>query len=274
MEGLGEKVQELLHHLEAAPLFGHEGSELNSLGVAQWKLTPVFTNYMLFLLVGIALCLVFFVFVRASIARSRKSDLVPSGVGNIGEAGYTFVRSNIVLDVLGEEGAKYTSFVATVFFAVLFQNLLGLLPGSKPGTGTLGTTLTWGLIVFIWVNVVGFQKNGIGYLKSFLPSGTPKLLAPFIYLLEMISHFLKPFTLGVRLYANMYAGHIILGVFAIFVELALHDLGPVSAVTGVLSFAMQTIMYAFEVFVAALQAYIFAVLTAVYISGALHASEH
>lgn len=270
MDGLGEKVQELLHHLEAAPLFGHEGSELTPAGIAQWKLTPVMTNYMFFLLIGIALCLIFFVFVRVSITKSRNRDLVPVGIGNVGEAGYAFVRNNIVLDILGEAGAKYTPFVATVFFAVLFQNLLGLIPGSLPGTGTLGTTFTWGIIVFIWVNSIGFKTNGIGYLKSFLPGGTPKLLAPLIFVLEMISHFLRPFTLGVRLYANMYAGHIILGIFAIFVELALHNLGPVSAVTGVLSFTMQTIMYGFEVFVAALQAYIFAVLTSVYISSALH----
>jgi F-type H+-transporting ATPase subunit a len=230
---------------------------------------------MFFLMIGVVLTIIFFMLVRSSINKSRKTDLVPVGIGNLGEAGYAFVRTNIVGDVLGEQGAKYTGFVATVFFAVLFQNLLGLIPGFKPGTGTLGTTFTWAIIVFIWMNAIGFKKHGVvGFLKSFLPKGTPLLLAPIIYILEIISHFLRPFTLGVRLYANMYAGHIVLGVFAIFVEMALHDLTVASAVTGVLSFAMQVIMYAFEVFVAVLQAYIFAILTAVYINMAVHAGEH
>lgn len=247
-------------------LVGASGAGLN-------KSEIVFTNYMLFLLFGIALTIVFFMAVRASVNKSRRTDLVPVGIGNVGEMGYEFVRNSIVLDVLGREGLKYLPLVATVFFAVLIQNFMGLIPGFKPGTGTLGTTLTWGVIIFIWVNAVGFKKKGFGYLKSFLPSGTPLLLAPFIWLLEVISHFLRPFTLGVRLYANMYAGHIVLGVFAIFIEMALHDLGPVTAFTGIASLLMQIVMYAFELFVAFIQAYVFAILTAVYIGTAMSADH-
>jgi len=249
---LGEMVAELLHEL--APRY-IEGTAV--------------TQYMLFLMGSIVLTAVFFFIV------ARKVALVPKGIGNIGEMGVEFVRNNIVVDVMGQEGIKYLPFVVTIFFAVLFNNFVGLIPGMKPGTGTLVTTLTWGLIVFVVYNAIGFRKNGfIGYLKSFLPSGTPLFLAPFIYLLEVISHFLRPFTLGVRLYANMYAGHIVLGVFAIFVDIAIHNLSVVSAVVGTMSLGMQIIMYAFEVFVAFIQAYVFAILTAVYISGALHAKEH
>ena len=252
MENLGEMVSELLHEL--APRY-IEGTAV--------------TQYMLFLMGSIGLTAIFFLVVRA------KVSLTPKGVGNLGEMGVEFVRNNIVVDVMGEEGIKYLPFVVTIFFAVLFNNFVGLIPGMKPGTGTLGTTLTWGLIVFVVYNAIGFRKNGfIGYLKSFLPSGTPLFLAPFIYLLEVISHFLRPFTLGVRLYANMYAGHIVLGVFAIFVDIAIHNLSAVSIVVGTMSLGMQIIMYAFEVFVAFIQAYVFAILTAVYISGALHAKEH
>jgi len=100
------------------------------------------------------------------------------------------------------------------------------------------------------------------------------VLAPFIYLLEVISHILRPFTLGVRLYANMYAGHIVLGIFGIFVVMAAAALGPVTAVVGSLSLLMQIVMYAFEVFVAFIQAYVFAILTAVYMNGAIHAGSH
>lgn len=261
MDQLGEKVTELLESLKPIALNApHE--ELA-------KRTVALTNYGLFLLVALVLCFVFF------FVASRKMKLVPSGVGNLAETGVEFVRNSIVLDVMGPEGLKYLPFIVTVFFAVLFNNLVGLIPGAKPGTGTLGTTFTWGILVFLVYNAIGFKKNGFfPYLKSFLPSGTPLLLAPFIYVLEVISHFLRPFTLGVRLYANMYAGHIVLGVFAIFVGIAVQDLTPVSAITGILSLLMQIIMYAFEVFVALIQAYVFAILTAVYISGALHAKEH
>jgi F-type H+-transporting ATPase subunit a len=201
--------------------------------------------------------------------------LVPNGIGNVGELGVEFVRNNIVLDVMGSAGAKYLPFIVTVFFAVLFNNFLGLIPGFKPGTGTLGTTFGWGIMVFVVYNWIGFKKNGfVGYLKSFLPSGTPWWLVPLIYPLEVISHFLRPFTLGVRLYANMYAGHIVLGVFGIFVVMVAEALSPIGAVVGSLSLIMQIIMYAFEVFVAFIQAYVFAILTAVYMNGALHAKEH
>jgi len=261
VQGLGEKIIELLSELEPIPLAGSHTLDKTAL---------IPTQYMAFLLLALLLTFAFLFYV------SRKSALVPRGrLANLGEAGVEFVRDSIVVDVMGPAGVKYLPFIVTVFFAVLFNNFLGLIPGFKPGTGTLGTTLTWGLIVFIFYNAIGFKKNGfVGYLKSFLPSGTPWWLVPLIYPLEVISHFLRPFTLGVRLYANMYAGHIVLGVFAIFVDIAIHNLTAVSAVVGTMSLGMQIIMYAFEVFVAFIQAYVFAILTAVYISGALHAKEH
>lgn len=260
MENLGEMVGKLLHELAPKMLGTEHAVSKSYVGI---------TNYMVFLLFALATVALFFFLV------SRRVSMVPKGIGNVGEMGVEFVRNNIVVDVMGEEGVKYLPFIVTVFFAVLFNNFWGLVPGFKPGTGTLGTTLTWGLIVFIVYNAIGFKKNGFfPYLKSFLPSGTPMALAPFIYLLEVISHFLRPVTLGVRLYANMYAGHIVLGVFAIFVEIAIHKITAVSVVVGTMSLAMQIIMYAFEVFVAFIQAYVFAILTSVYIAGALHAKEH
>jgi len=265
MDQLGPKVTELLNELNPFAVFGQGAAEGHELA----KNAVVLTNYSFFLIVAIALTALFFFVV------SRKMSLVPKGIGNIGEMGVEFVRNNIVVDVMGSEGVKYLPFILTVFFAVLFNNFLGLIPGLKPGTGTLGTTFGWGIMVFVVYNWIGFRKSGfLGYLKSFLPSGTPWWLIPLIYPLEVISHFLRPFTLGVRLYANMYAGHIVMGIFGIFVVMAASALSPVSAVVGTLSLAMQIIMYAFEVFVAFIQAYVFAILTAVYMSGALHATEH
>jgi len=252
---LGEKIQELLHELQPFAVVG------NNTG----KTSLILTNYMVFLMIAIALTIAFFVIA------SRKMALVPKGVGNIAEWGVEFVRNNIVLDVMGSEGVKYLPFIVTVFFAVLFNNFLGLIPGLKPGTGTLGTTFAWGIMVFVVYNWVGVKKHGLGaYMKSFLPSGTPWWLVWLIYPLEVISHFLRPFTLGVRLYANMYAGHIVLGIFGIFVVMAATALSPLSAIVGSLSLVMQIIMYAFEVFVAFIQAYVFAILTTVYLNGALH----
>jgi F-type H+-transporting ATPase subunit a len=251
---LGPKVQELLNELMPHAVIGHLAG----------KSSVVLTQYMVFLIVATVLTAVFFFLV------ARKESLVPKGIANVGELGVEFVRNNIVLDVMGADGVKFLPLIVTVFFAVLFNNLLGLIPGIKPGTGTLGTTFTWGAIVFITYNAIGFKNKGfLGYLKSFLPSGTPWWLVWLIYPLEVISHFLRPFTLGVRLYANMYAGHIVLGVFGIFVVLALGALSPGSAVIAGLSLVMQIIMYAFEVFVAFIQAYVFAILTSVYIAGAL-----
>ena len=265
MENLGPAVTKLLEELNPFAVLGTGATHGGELA----KNAVVLTNYSFFLIVAVALTAIFF------LIASRKMSLVPKGIGNIGEWGVEFVRNNIVLDVMGSEGVKYLPFIVTVFFAVLFNDFLGLIPGLKPGTGTLGTTFAWGIMVFVVYNWIGIKKHGLwAYLKSFLPSGTPLVLAPFIYLLEVISHILRPFTLGVRLYANMYAGHIVLGIFGIFVVMAAAALGPVTAVVGSLSLLMQIVMYAFEVFVAFIQAYVFAILTAVYISGALHAGEH
>jgi F-type H+-transporting ATPase subunit a len=265
VENLGPAVTKLLEELNPFAVFGKGAAP----GAELAKNAVVLTNYSFFLIVAIALTALFFFVV------SKKMSLVPKGVGNIGEWGVEFVRNNIVIDVMGSEGVKFLPFIVTVFFAVLFNNFLGLIPGVKPGTGTLGTTFGWGIMVFVIYNWIGFKKSGfLGYMKSFLPSGTPWWLVPLIYPLEIISHFLRPFTLGVRLYANMYAGHIVLGVFGIFVLMVAKDITLVGVVVGSLSLIMQIVMYAFEVFVAFIQAYVFAILTAVYISGALHAGEH
>ena len=258
---MGHMVEELLHELSVLPMFT---DDLHHIG------TFTLTNYTFFLLIAFAITVLFF-----AIA-TRRISLVPKGIGNLVEAGVSFVRDGLCVDILGSEnGRKYFPFIGTIFFFVLFNNLLGLLPGALPGTGTIGVTVTWGLIVFLVYNTIGIKKNGFfTYMKSFVPSGTPLLLMPLIFLLEIVSHFLRPITLGIRLYANMYAGHIMLGIFTILVTISLQQLSPGSAVTGGLSFVMRVVMHGFEVFVAVLQAYIFSILTTVYINGALHASEH
>jgi F-type H+-transporting ATPase subunit a len=261
VDKIGPGVEELLHELSVMTVNGHKVPVLGG--------PFVLTNYMFWLLVAFVVTLVFF------IVASRKVSLVPKGVGNLAEMGVEFVRDGICIDVIGPEGKKYFPFVATAFFFILFNNLIGLIPGAKPGTGTMGTTVTWAVMVFLLYNFIGFQKHGAwGYIKSFAPSGdVPLPLKLFVWLLEVISHLVRPLTLSVRLFANMYAGHVTLGVFALFVVLLSEAAGPVK-VLAVLPLALQIIMYAFEVFVALIQAYVFAILTAVYIGGAVHAGEH
>lgn len=229
----------------------------------------VLTNYMFWLLVSFVVTLAFF------IVASRKISLVPKGIGNLAEMGVEFVRDGICVDVMGPEGKKYFPFVATAFFFILFNNFIGLVPGAKPGTGTMGSTVTWAVMVFLLYNFVGFQKHGVwGYIKSFAPSGDVAWpLKIYVWVLEVISHLIRPLTLSVRLFANMYAGHVTLGVFALFVVLLGEAAGAIK-VLAVLPLALQIVMYAFEVFVAFIQAYVFAILTAVYIGGAIHAGEH
>ena len=250
-----EKIGHLLHELSVLPLSEHAAFSL--------------TNYMFWMLIALAMLLVF------AVVASRKVKLVPSGVGNLFEAGVDFVRNGVCVDVMGPEGRKYFPFIGTMFFFVLFNNLLGNIPPALPGTGTVGTTFTWAIVVFLVYNGIGIKKVGfVHYIKSFVPSGTPMWLAPLIFAIEIISHLLRPFTLGVRLFANMYAGHIMLGVFAIFMAMALEHFTAVGALVLPLSFLMQVVLRVFELFVAVLQAYIFSILTAVYINGALHAGEH
>jgi len=232
---LTEGIVKLLHELSVLPLKGDHLSIADSFNPANFTLT----NYMFFMLIALTLLAVFFV------VASRKASLVPKGIYNIAEAGVSFVRDSLCVDIMGPEGRKYFPFIG------------------------------WGIVVFIVYNAIGIKKSGVGpYVKSFVPSGTPAWLSPLIFLLEIVSHLLRPFTLGVRLFANMYAGHIMLGVFAVFMAVSLEHFTASSAVVLPLSFLMQVILRAFELFVAVLQAYIFSILTAVYINGALHQTEH
>jgi F-type H+-transporting ATPase subunit a len=252
VEGLGEVVSELLHELSSLPVHA----------------LPGLTNYTFFLLIAFVLTIGFL------LVAARKVSMIPKGIGNVAEAAVQFIRDNIVMDVMGPEGAKYVPFVGTLFFFILFNNLLGLIPGFKPGTGTMGVTVTLAVMVFLVYNAIGIRKHGAwGYLKSFYPKGVVAPIAVFVMFLEILSHFIRPLTLSVRLFANMYAGHVILGIFSIFTVL-LFKAGGFAIAISALPVALQIVMYAFELFVAFIQAYLFAILTSVYIGGALHAGEH
>lgn len=197
---------------------------------------------------------------------SRRLKLIPTGWQNVAESLVEFTRNSLVFEVMGEEGKRYFPWVATLFLYIFVTNLLGLIPGSFAATSLTGTTAAWAIIVFLLYNIAGINENGVfGYIKSFVPR-VPLLLLPIMIPIEIVSHIARPFSLAVRLFANILAGHMVLGVFTFLSVGAMWWLKP-------LPFVMIVIMNLFEVLVAGLQAYIFAILAAIYISSAIH-PEH
>ena len=263
-------VEELLHFL------GTQSASGQPYGPTEF----VLTNYLFFLFISIVLLsIVIFIAVR-------KLSLVPNHkLSNAVEALAQFVRDDIATAMIGHQGPKYFPFLATVFFFILMNNILGLIPGCKPGTGTMGVTVALSTAVFIFFNAAGFKSQGFwGYIKSFAPKGVPFPINLIVWAIEVFSALLRIFTLAVRLFANMYAGHIILGIFAIltalFVEPLIeaiatgHGVGgaAVAALPALGWLTLMTALYALEVLVAFVQAYVFTILSAVYIGAAVQ--EH
>ena len=218
-------------------------------------------------LLAAALCVGFFLYGAA------KKALVPKGVGNIAETLYLFVRNNIAIDVIGPEGVKYASYLASVFFFILFSNVLAIVPGihfaptSRMAIPFLLAILTW--IIF---NTVGVIKQGpLNYLKGTLfPPGVPKPIYILLTPIEFFSVFIvRPLTLMVRLLANMMAGHVLLTIFFLFTHDFLTNFSFTSPL-GLVTFLVAAALMLLEMLVVVMQAYIFTMLTAFYIAEAIH----
>lgn len=195
-----------------------------------------------------------------------KRDMVPGRWQSIAEAMYEFI-GNMIRDNVGDEGRKFFPFIFTLFMFILFGNMLGLVPGSFTFTSHIIVTLFMAMFVFIMVTIVGLMKHGLHFFSFFVPSGAPVALYPLMIPIEIISYLSRPISLSVRLFANMMAGHTMLKVFASFV----FGLGAVSAgVGGILPITMMVALTGFEILVAFLQAYVFTVLTCLYLNDALH----
>jgi len=195
--------------------------------------------------------------------------IVPSRLQSVGEMIYEFI-SNMVRDTMGDEGRKFFPFILTLFCFILGANMLGLfaLPVLlHPFTVTSHIIVTFALAALVWVGatVFGFYKHGFGYLKLFAPSGTPPIMLPLLVPIEIISYLSRPVSLSVRLFANMMAGHTMLKVFATFVV----ALGW----AGVIPLAVMVGFTGLEVLIAFLQAFVFAILSCMYINDALHPSH-
>lgn len=202
---------------------------------------------------------------------TRKGELVPSRWQLVVEMSYTFI-ANLVKDNVGREGKSYFPFVFTLFFFILGLNLAGMIPYSFTVTSHIAFNLAIAMFVFLGVTVVGFAKHGLGYLKLFLPSGVPAAMIPLIVPIEIISYFIRPVSLSVRLFANMMAGHIMMKVFAGFI-ISMSAAGVFGAVAAVAPFAINVMLTGLEILIAFLQAYVFAILTCIYLNDAMHPSH-
>jgi F-type H+-transporting ATPase subunit a len=195
----------------------------------------------------------------------RGRALVPNRWQSVAEVIYGFVRS-MVMDVMGEEGKRFFPYIFTLFIFILFANLLALVPGSFTVTSHVAVTGILALAVFVTVIVLGFVRNGVGFLRLFWIEAAPLALRPALALIELISFFVRPVSHSVRLAGNMMAGHAVLKVFAGFVP----ALGAFFVLPAVLPLAMMVAIFGLETLVAVVQAYIFTILTCIYLNDALH----
>jgi F-type H+-transporting ATPase subunit a len=197
--------------------------------------------------------------------------LVPSRMQSISEMSYEFVAS-MLRDAAGSQGMRFFPFVFSLFVFVLVANLFGMFPYFFTVTSHIIVTFALAMLVIGTVIVYGFMKHGFGFLKLFVPHGVPGILVPLVVAIEVISFLSRPISLSVRLFANMLAGHITLKVFAGFVT-SLGALGAVGAVGAILPLLMTVALTGLEFLVAFLQAYVFAVLTCMYLNDAIHPSH-
>ena len=236
-----------MDQFEVHPLFGE--------GAIHWY-TP--TNVTLWM--GLAVLAAFLLLVVGSRGRA----MVPSRSQSVAEMTYGFVRK-MIEDITGKEGLKYFPHIMTAFLFILFANLLGLLPYSFSTTSHIAVTGVLAATVFISVTVLGFVINGPGFIKLFWVSSAPMALRPVLFLIELISYFVRPVSHSIRLGGNLMAGHAVVKVFAGFAgALGIGAVIPITAIVAV---------YGLELLVAFIQAYVFTILTVVYLNDALHPSH-
>jgi len=203
----------------------------------------------------------------------RKDALVPAGLlQNTAESGVGFVRNQVIMQTIGADGMVFLPYLTALFFFLFFSNITEIIPGVQfPANARFGVPLVLAMLTWVIYNVVGVVKQGpLKYVKnSIIPPGVPKAILPLVVIIEFVSTFLvRPFSLMVRLFANMLAGHLILVTFAVLTA-GLWAL-KVTVVIAPFSFALLVAMTGFEILVSFLQAFIFTILTAVYIGSSMH----
>lgn len=243
------------------PLDQFKIKQLSEFNLAGYDLS--FTNSSLFMLLAVLSIGLFFGF------GMRSRALVPGRMQSLAEMGYEFV-AGIAKENIGKAGRKYFPFIFTLFIFILFCNLLGIIPYSFTATSHIIVTFSLAMLVFLTVLGVGFANHGIGFFKLFVPSGLPGWMIPIMIPIELVSFLARPISLSIRLAAAMTAGHILLKVFAGFIVM-LASVGVAGQIAGILlPLPVLVILIGLEIFVAFLQAYIFALLTSIYLNEAIH----
>lgn len=227
------------------------------------------TQYTFWLIVSsIVLLIIMFAF-------AKRVAVVPRGrFANAVEYVIEYLENDVGVGILGKESwRRHLPFLGTLFMFIVVNNIIGIIPGMKPGTGTISTTAALALVVFIYFVRVGMKNHGVwGYIKSLAPKGVMFPLNILIWVIELISTLLRPITLAVRLFCNMFAGHVVMGTFAILASLFISRFAQgvtLEAFTGagisLLWLLVLIAIYAVEMLVAVIQAYVFSLLSAVYI---------
>lgn len=224
-----------------------------------------FTNSALFMTIAVIAITSFL------LIGTRERKLVPDRLQSVVELSYEFV-ADMVQSAAGSEGMRFFPFVFSLFMFVLFMNLIGMIPYGFTVTSHIIITAVLALLVFFTVIVYGIWNHGLHFLKLFVPSGVPILVLPLIVAIEVLSFFTRPLSHSVRLFANMLAGHIVLKLFAGFVA-SVGAIGTVGWLGATLPLALTIALTALEFLVAFLQAYVFAILTCIYLNDALHPSH-
>ncbi|MDE0067829.1 MAG: F0F1 ATP synthase subunit A [Acidimicrobiaceae bacterium] len=210
-------------------------------------------------------------------AGRQRESLVPAGIQHVAESGVNFIEDSVVMQTIGPDGKKFMPFLTTIFFFILFSNITEVIPFIQfPANSRMAIPVTLAVLVWLIYNFVGVRSQGLfGYLKnSLFPPGVPKVLYLIVTPIEFISTFvMKPFSLAIRLWANMVAGHLLLVTFAVLSAAMWASGGVGWGGALLLSFPMLILMTGFEILVSVLQAFIFTILTAVYIGGSMH-PEH
>lgn len=265
LDKLGEEMHELVESFSSTAVVG----DLN-VGVTQY-------SFWLFV-ATIVLLLVVFIFKK----KQAEGGLVPKGrfVNGV-EFVVEYCRDDLCKGLLGDSWRRHFPFIASVFFFILINNIIGVIPGCKPGTGCIGTTAALALVSFVYFIVMGVRSKGvIGYIKSLAPAGVSFPMNALVWVIELFSTFLRLVTLAVRLFCNLFAGHVVMGTFAILASLFFTPIlqgftveAAGQAGASLFWIAILLVIYAVELLVAAIQAYVFTLLSAVYIQLA-EAEEH
>lgn len=221
------------------------------------------TNSAVFMIAAVALIL------GLTYLATTSRRLIPGRLQSVAELTYEFV-ANTVRSTAGNDGMRFFPLVFSLFTFVLVLNLLGMIPGFFTVTSHIAVTAALAVLVILVVIIYGIYKNGLKFFKLFWPSGVPLFIMPLITLIEILSFLSRPLSLSVRLFANMLAGHITLKVFASFIGLLATSLGVVGWLMGILPFGMLIALTALEFLVAFLQAYVFTILTCLYLNDAIH----